>query len=44
MEKVESDFKKMEIIPIVSVDNCYDCDDGTGGECDTCNCDACGGN
>ena len=40
-----ADFKSMKTLPIVTVDdgvgNCYTCDDGTGGECDNCNCDGC---
>lgn len=35
MEKNKPDFEKMRVIPIAIVDNCYDCDDGTGGECDS---------
>lgn len=33
-------FRAMAIIPLSIIDNCYDCDDGTGGgDCDSCDSD-----
>ncbi len=42
-DKDTLDFKRMSIVPIQSVDNCYDCDCGDGeddgGGCDCVSCD-----
>jgi len=40
MRDTDFDFEEMEVVAIAVVENCYDCDDGNGGECDSCDCDS----
>lgn len=35
------DFSKMEVLPIVVVDNCYNCDCSDGSDNDGCDCVSC---